>query len=355
VADGNSDEDVTFEDPDWVDKILARALESAENPDADDASPTATPEPRPEREPGRSDAPRPQASRPPVEAPPPQGEAPSPDTAGPVDADDFLWSGAEPRDGDQPASDEPTEAHGGWFDDDEHDWDEDGDTVLPENLGRGPSADEVIASWVNEEGDTGTLLVATTDEPAAPKPPKSTARSVAEWGAVIVGALLVALLVKTFLVQAFFIPSASMVPTLNEGDRVLVNKLSYDLGDVSRGDVIVFKRPPSETGSIPDLIKRAIAFEGETIVFRDGEVFIDGQLLIEPYLAEPSSTEAFRTIPGCENEAADSCVIPEGHLFMMGDNRRDSRDSRFFGPVDEGLVIGRAFIKIWPLGDIGGL
>ena len=105
-------------------------------------------------------------------------------------------------------------------------------------------------------------------------------RSAIEWVAVIVGALVVALVVKTFLVQAFYIPSESMVPTLEVGDRVLVNKLSYRSGDISRGDVVVFARPGGAgADGIKDLIKRVIALPGETVEGHDDHVYINGKLL----------------------------------------------------------------------------
>ena len=167
-------------------------------------------------------------------------------------------------------------------------------------------------------------------------------RSALEWIAIIGGAFVVAFLIKTFLLQAFFIPSESMEPTLDVGDRVLVNKLSYDFHDVHRGDLIVFERPPGESSAeVKDLIKRVIAVGGETIETRDGSVYIDGKRLREPYL--PSGTVTAEIQP---------TRIPDGYVFVMGDNRGDSRDSRAFGPISESLIVGRAFIRVWPLGDI---
>lgn len=169
----------------------------------------------------------------------------------------------------------------------------------------------------------------------------SLARNVAEWVAILVGALVVALLVTRFLVQAFFIPSLSMAPTLEVHDRVLVNKLSYDLHDVNRGDVIVFERPPQEAESdIKDLIKRVVALPGDTIEARDGRLIINGAPLEEPYLD-----------PGDTTTNVTPQTIPPGHVFVMGDNRNDSRDSRYFGPLSEDLIVGRAFVKVWPLSD----
>jgi signal peptidase I len=172
--------------------------------------------------------------------------------------------------------------------------------------------------------------------------PPSLARNIVEWLAILVGALVVALLVTRFLVQAFFIPSLSMFPTLDKDDRVLVNKLSYDLHEVNRGDVIVFERLADQGSDIKDLIKRVIAVRGDEIEARDGRVFLNGTALDEPYVA-----------PGAETTNLDRQTVPAGHVFVMGDNRGDSRDSRFFGPLPEELIIGRAFVKVWPLTDLG--
>jgi signal peptidase I len=173
-----------------------------------------------------------------------------------------------------------------------------------------------------------------------------------EWVLVIVGAILLALVVKVFLLQAFYIPSLSMYPTLREGDRVLVNKLSYRLHDVNRGDVIVFERPASETSSnIPDLIKRVVGLPGESISFIDGAVYVDGKRLDESYLSDGTVTSSANAPNKCTAEAP--CVVPSGQVWVMGDNRSDSKDSRYFGSIDESTIVGRAFVTVWPLGRFG--
>lgn len=170
-------------------------------------------------------------------------------------------------------------------------------------------------------------------------------RSSLEWGAVIVGALAIALLIQAFLFQAFLIPSGSMQPTLDIGDRVLVNKLSYRTSDPNRGDVVVFKRPPNQPDSdIKDLIKRVVGLPGDRLEAIDGIVNVNGVPLDESYL--PAGTET-TNLP--------LTTVPAGHVFMMGDNRAESFDSRFFGAIDIDLVEGRAVLRIWPLGDFGGL
>ena len=164
-----------------------------------------------------------------------------------------------------------------------------------------------------------------------------------EWLVLVAASLAVALVVRGFLIQAFYIPSESMVPTLVKNDRVLVNKLSYKLHDVHRGDIVVFKAPPgAATAQVKDLIKRVVGLPGETIEGRNGSIFINGKPLDEPYLT-----------PDVRSRDFPPEKIPPDKIYVLGDNRQDSRDSTFFHSIDENAIIGRAFVKIWPLNDIG--
>jgi signal peptidase I len=195
----------------------------------------------------------------------------------------------------------------------------------------------------------------------------SRVRSVIEWVVVIVGALIVALLIKTFLIQAFFIPSSSMVPTLHIDDRVLVNKLSYKLHDVHRGDIVVFERPAHEGATITteggngareeddvkDLIKRVIGLPGDEVVIKENAVWINGERLDESYLPPGTTTTNRGDWQDCTDQ--QPCEIPDDSVWVMGDNRGSSADSRYFGPVEENDIVGRAFLRIWPLGDFGFL
>jgi signal peptidase I len=179
----------------------------------------------------------------------------------------------------------------------------------------------------------------------------SALRNLIEWVLIIGAALLVALVIKQFLVQAFYIPSESMENTLHVGDRVLVNKLSYRLHDVHKGDIVVFERPPAEAGepAIKDLIKRVIAGPGDTIEGRDGMVYVNDQPLDEDYLPT-DKCPARRCTANLPRQ-----TIPADHYFVMGDNRTNSKDSRSFGPISESLIVGRAFVRVYPLSKIGFL
>ena len=179
-----------------------------------------------------------------------------------------------------------------------------------------------------------------------------------EWIAVALGAVLVALLIRAFVLQAFYIPSESMEPTLHKNDRIMVNKLSYRLHDVRRGDLVVFRRPPNMASSeINDLIKRVIALPNETIELRGSDIYIDDQKLTEPYLADGTPTVNLGWVTGCANPSSErnKCLLPPGHVFVMGDNRTHSSDGRVFGPIDEDLIVGRAFVRIWPPSKLGFL
>jgi len=182
-------------------------------------------------------------------------------------------------------------------------------------------------------------------------------RWVIEWAVILMAVLLCTVLLRTYVVQSFYIPSPSMVPTLQVGDRIMVNKLSYDLHGVHRGDIVVFKRPPLEEQDFPDLVKRVIGLPGEIISTRDGHVYINGKLLAEPWLP-PGPTSYTGALPGDQHPPFNMpgpVTIPAGEYFVMGDNRIDSEDSRFFGPIPKALIVGRAMAVVWPLSHAKGV
>jgi signal peptidase I len=184
-----------------------------------------------------------------------------------------------------------------------------------------------------------------------------------ESAVLIVVAAVIALVLRAFVAQAFSIPSASMSPQLLVGDRVVVSKLAYQLHDPNRGDIVVFDCPPGagcldrdddssvvirglrglaeavglRAPSTEEYIKRVVALPGETVEGRAGEVFVDGRRLVEPHLSASATTSDF----GPEE-------VGEDELWVLGDNRTNSSDSRVFGPIEQETVVGRATHRAWP-------
>jgi signal peptidase I len=174
-------------------------------------------------------------------------------------------------------------------------------------------------------------------------------------------AILVAVVVRTFVAQAFYIPSRSMTPQLEVDDRVVVSKLAYRLHGPRRGDVVVFDAPvarPADhvsgpvrvvralldavglrTPSTEEYIKRVVALPYERVQARGGRVTVDGRDLVEPYLPPGDRTADFGPV-----------VVGPGQLFVLGDNRGNSADSRTFGSIRRSSVVGRAFVRMWPPG-----
>lgn len=223
-----------------------------------------------------------------------------------------------------------------------------------------------------------------SSEPASGVRRKKFVAHLSELPMLVVIAFLIAVVIKTFLVQAFFIPSVSMLPTLRVGDRVLVEKLSYAFGSPAPGDVVVFARSvfgeaPDvpwyldirnflrellglPTGQEEDYIKRIVAVGGDTIRYAGTprRLVVNGEVVPQDYVrggrdrASSSLTEQDCGRLGMD-AAEDGCVVPAGQVFVMGDNRSDSEDSRILGPVDEAKIVGRAFVIIWPPGDVATL
>jgi signal peptidase I len=176
------------------------------------------------------------------------------------------------------------------------------------------------------------------------------AQIIREWVTVLVVALVIAITVRTLILQQFYRSGPSMEATMFQDNRVLVNKLSYRLHDIRRGDVVVFDRVTvdGEIVQHDDLIKRVIALSGEKISIKDCKVFINGELLSESYLNEFDLAQTVLE-DRCRVPVMEEMTIPENQLFVMGDNRPQSFDSRMFGPIEQALVVGRAFVIIWPL------
>ena len=153
---------------------------------------------------------------------------------------------------------------------------------------------------------------------------------------------IVLYIIINFAVQTVHVMGQSMEPTLQDNDFLIASKVSYRLHDPQRGDIVIFK---PNNGEEHDYIKRIIALPGETVAVRDSKVYVNGQLLAEPYIADPPHY----TYP----YAGGEFVVPEGTVFVMGDNRNNSSDSHIFGPVPLDNVIGKAFFSYLPLRDAG--
>jgi signal peptidase I len=205
-----------------------------------------------------------------------------------------------------------------------------------------------------------------TDAPEPPERPEGRGRQAAthtgrssrwvvELGIVVVVAIVIAILLRTFVVATYSIPSGSMEPTLQVGDRIVVDKLSFHLHGIDRGNIIVFSTPPKEDCAGPpvsDLVKRVIGLPGETISVSGGRVYINGKYLSEPWLPQ---SEQDVTNPGpstARYSLHHPYRIPSGYVYVMGDNRQFSCDSRYWGPVAQSTIVGKVDLRIWPLSRI---
>ena len=194
----------------------------------------------------------------------------------------------------------------------------------------------------------------------SPRSARRRAARLVELPLLLVAALLLSLVFRANVAQAFYIPSGSMEPQLEVGDRVVVSRTAYRLHDVHRGDIVVFPSPASSPDDDPwleglgkdlleavalrkpgedELIKRVVGLPGETVSADGGHVVVDGRALEEPYLGDDVVTMDFGPV-----------AVPAGHVFVMGDNRGNSADSRVIGTIEIDTIVGRAIARIWPPG-----
>jgi len=183
-------------------------------------------------------------------------------------------------------------------------------------------------------------------ETKTPKRRKPRRRAAIEWTIIIIVAILVSFLLRTFAFQTFYIPSGSMEPTLQIGDRIIVDKLAVTWGHINIGDIVVFKAPPSENCGevVTDLVKRVIGLPGDHLTSKGNTIYVNGTALKENW---PHNEPL--------GQAIGKVTVPQGQYFMMGDNHSDSCDSRMWGTVPRSDIIGKAFVRIWPLSRIGFL
>jgi signal peptidase I len=182
--------------------------------------------------------------------------------------------------------------------------------------------------------------------PPAARPRRRRSRALAETVVIILVALLLAGLARAFVFQTFSIPSASMVPTLDVGDRILVQKAFFTWHDVREGNIVVFSHPPLDHCPGPpdsDLVKRVIALPGQTIYSSGNSIYINGRRLAEPYL--PHYDPLGPPIPHASSQ--HPYRVPPGEFYVMGDNRAISCDSRYWGPIKGSSIVGKVVLMWW--------
>lgn len=171
-----------------------------------------------------------------------------------------------------------------------------------------------------------------------------------EWTKALLIAFAIAAIIRYFLFTPIAVDGESMMPTLEDGDRMIVNKIGYKIGEPKRFDIVVFHAPEQK-----NYIKRVIGLPGDTLEYRDDQLYINGKPIDEPYLdaykaqiTEGTLTEDFTL----EDLGVEHGEIPEGYVFVMGDNRRYSKDSRHIGIIDQKEIIGNTSLIFWPFSDI---
>lgn len=163
-----------------------------------------------------------------------------------------------------------------------------------------------------------------------------TRQEIKEWLLTILTAIVLVIIIRTFLLDSRIVPSASMVPTIEIGDRLFVEKITHRFQGIERGDVVVFV-PPASSNLTDDLIKRVVGLPGDKLEMKDGKLYVNGEPQEEPYIAEPIQYEF------------PALTVPEGKMFVLGDNRNRSYDSHEWGFADLDSVKGKALITYWPL------
>lgn len=175
-------------------------------------------------------------------------------------------------------------------------------------------------------------------------------KEVFSWLKAIVVALVIAFVIRTFIFVPVIVEGESMMPTLHNADRMIVSKISNYVGEIDRGDIVVFHATESK-----DYIKRVIAIPGDTLEYRDDVLYINGEAVEEPYLDEYRAQ--MNGLPLTENftleQVTGESVVPEESYFVMGDNRQNSKDSREIGFVSKEEIVGKTNFIFWPLDDVG--
>ncbi|MDR2586878.1 MAG: signal peptidase I [Coriobacteriales bacterium] len=204
-----------------------------------------------------------------------------------------------------------------------------------------------------DDKDPGSKREKRNKRAAERSPGQRILREIGELLIIIVAAIIITTLLRIFVIDQYEIPTGSMEPTIEINDRLFAEKLSYRFAEPTPGDIVTFHDPTRKNGGLDRvLIKRCIAVSGQTVDLVNGAVVVDGVSLNEPYThGQPSNP--LNPMSGVEIDYP--YTVPEGSIWVMGDNRMDSSDSRYFGPITRDELIGRALFRIWPLDRFGAI
>ncbi|MGI6449355.1 MAG: signal peptidase I [Desulfitobacteriia bacterium] len=167
-------------------------------------------------------------------------------------------------------------------------------------------------------------------------------KSVMEWVVIIAVAFVLSIVIRNFVIDTRIVPTGSMLPTIQLQDRLIVDRIFYKFDSFQRGDIIVFEAPESAQEDL-DLVKRLIGLPGEKVEIKNGKVFINDQALYEPYIRETPDYDY------------GPVTVPPNSYFMLGDNRRESKDSHIWGFLPKDKILGKVWVRYWPLDKIGRL
>jgi signal peptidase I len=185
---------------------------------------------------------------------------------------------------------------------------------------------------------------------AKPAKSKKTENQWIETGKTIALSVVFAFGFRTYVAESCYIPTGSMLPTLQINDRLMVDKISYRFSDPARGDMVVF-RPPAKLDLKDNFIKRIIGLPGDLVEVKGGKVYVNGKVLTEKYVAEPP-TYTWTKTESSDPQFAVNQVVPEGQYLVLGDNRNNSGDSHYWGFIAKDRIIGKAIVRYWPMGSI---
>jgi signal peptidase I len=185
------------------------------------------------------------------------------------------------------------------------------------------------------------------------KPPKSPENPWVETGKTILLSAVFAFGFRTYVAESCYIPSGSMLPTLQINDRLMVDKISYRFADPARGDMVVFQ-PPAKLNLKENFIKRVIGLPGDLVEVKNGKVYVNGRVLAEKYVAQ-APTYTWTKTESSDPQFTPDRVVPKGQYLVLGDNRNNSLDSHYWGFITKDKIVGKAIVRYWPFDRTGGI